>query len=102
MYGLIVIGDDLSSHVAASVSSRNGINTALLSESGIGKEICLTDDFVFNIDPTPITGLGTNQTLLSLLAELDIPHSERESVLLNPAYQVILPEHRLDFFNDKE
>jgi phytoene dehydrogenase-like protein len=102
MYGLIVIGDDLSSHVAAVVSSRNGINTALLSESGIGKEICLTDDFVFNIDPTPITGLGTNQTLLSLLAELDIPHSERESVLLNPAYQVILPEHRLDFFNDKE
>jgi hypothetical protein len=42
MYGLIVIGDDLSSHVAAAVSSRNGINTALLSESGIGEEICLT------------------------------------------------------------
>jgi len=102
MYDLIVIGDDLSSHVAAAVSSRNGINTALLSESGIREEICLTDDFVFNIDPTPITGLGTGQTLLSLLTELDIPPSERESVLLNPAYQVILPEHRLDFFNDKE
>jgi len=102
MYGLIVIGNDLSSHIAAAVASRHGINTAMLAESEIGEEIRLTGDFVFNIDPTPITGLGTNQTLLSLLTELDISPSEGESLLLNPAYQVILPEHRLDFFNDKE
>ncbi len=102
MYGLIVIGDDLSSHIAAAVASRHGINTALLSESDIGEEISLDEDLVFNIDPTPVTGLGTGQALLSLLAELDIPPGESESILLNPAYQVILPEHRLDFFNDKE
>ena len=102
MYGLIVIGDDLSSHVAAAAASRQGINTALLSESDIGEEISLAEDLVFNIDPTPVTGLGPGQTLLSLLAELDISPGESESVLLNPAYQVILPEHRLDFFNDKE
>jgi phytoene dehydrogenase-like protein len=102
MYGLIVIGDDLSSHVAAAVASRYGINTALLAESGIGEEICFTGDFVFNIDPTPLTGFGENQTCLSLLAQLDIPPIEMESCLLNPAYQIILPEHRLDFFNDKE
>ena len=102
MYGLIVIGDDLSSHVAAAVASRHGINTAMLSESEMGEEINLSGDFIFNIDPTPVTGLGTNQTLLSLLAELDITPGEWESLLLNPAYQVILPEHRLDFFNDKE
>ena len=57
MYGLIVIGDDLSSHVAAAVASRHGINTALLSESEIGEEICLIGDFVFNIDPTPLPDL---------------------------------------------
>jgi len=102
MYGLIVIGDDLSSHVAAAVASRHGINTALLSESEIGEEISVAGDFVFNIDYTPVTGLGTGQTIFSLLAELDIPHGEGESLLLNPAYQVILPEHRLDFFKDKE
>ena len=102
MYGLIVIGDDLSSHVAAAVASRHGINTALLSESEIGEEMSLAEDLVFNIDPTPVTGLGNGQTLISLLAELDIPSGESESILLNPAYQVILPEHRLDFFNDKE
>ena len=54
MYGLIVIGDDLSSHVAAAIASRYGINTALLSESEIGEEVSLDGDFVFNIDPTPI------------------------------------------------
>ena len=37
MYGLIVIGDDLSSHIAAAVASGNGIKTALLSENGIGE-----------------------------------------------------------------
>ena len=102
MYDLIVIGDDLSSHVAAAVSSRNGINTALLSESKIGEEVSLNGDSVFNIDPTPLTGFGENQTCRSLLDQLDIPPIERETLLLNPAYQIILPEHRLDFFNDKE
>jgi len=62
MYGLIVIGDDLSSHVAAAVASSYGINTALLSESGIGEEICLSGDLFFNVDPTPMTGFGANQT----------------------------------------
>jgi phytoene dehydrogenase-like protein len=102
MYDLIVIGDDLSSHVAAAVSSRNGINTALLSESKTGEEVSLNGDSVFNIDPTPLTGFGENQTCRSLLDQLDIPPIERETLLLNPAYQIILPEHRLDFFNDKE
>jgi phytoene dehydrogenase-like protein len=99
MYDLIVIGDDLSSHVAAAVASLNGSNTALLSESGIGEEICLSGDLVFNVDPTPMTGFGANQTGISLLEKLDI---SIESNLLNPAYQIILPEHRIDFFNDKE
>jgi phytoene dehydrogenase-like protein len=99
MYGLIVIGDDLSSHVAAAIASRDGINTALLSESEIGEEVSLDGDSVFNIDPTPMTGFGANQTGISLLEKLDI---SIESNLLNPAYQIILPEHRIDFFNDKE
>ena len=72
MYGLIVIGDDLSSHVAAAIASRDGINTALLSESEIGEEISLDGDSVFNIDPTPMTGFGANQTGISLLEKLDI------------------------------
>jgi phytoene dehydrogenase-like protein len=101
MYDLIVIGDDLSSHVAAAVAARYGLSTALIAESGLG-DTFIIGDFVFNVDTTPIAGLGTNQTLLSLLAELDIPPIERDGLLLNPSYQVILPNHRVDFFNDKE
>ena len=73
MNGLIVIGDDIASHVAAAVASSNGVYTTLLSESGIGEEICLNSDLVFNVDPTPMTGFGANQTGSSLLDKIDIP-----------------------------
>ncbi len=101
IYDLIVIGDDLSAHVSAAVAAHYGLSTALIAESGLG-DTFINGDFVFNIDPTPITGMGTNQTLLALLAELDIEPIERDSFLLNPAYQVILPTHRVEFFSDKE
>src|SRR5512133_2752873 len=98
MYDLIVIGDDLSSHVAAAVAAGYGLDTALVARHGIGG-VCLFDDLAFNIDPTPLSGFGVSQTCLALLAELDIPLIEQEAKLLNPAYQIILPEHRIDFFN---
>lgn len=101
MHDLIVIGDDLSSHVAAAVAAGYGLDTALVAERGTGG-LCLFGDFAFNIDPTPLSGFGADQTCLSLLAELDIEPIEREGTLLNPAYQIILPEHRIDFFNEKE
>jgi phytoene dehydrogenase-like protein len=101
MHDLIVIGDDLSSHVAATVAANCGLDTVLVAEQGTGG-ICLLGDFAFNIDPTPLSGFGVNQTCLTLLAELDIPLIERDGLLLDPAYQIILPEHRIDFFNDKE
>ncbi|MEN6331351.1 MAG: hypothetical protein ABFD57_05150 [Smithella sp.] len=101
MHDLIVIGDDLSSHVAAAVTAGYGMDTALVAERGTGG-LFQSGDFAFNIDPTPLSGFGADQTCLSLLAELDIPPIERECNLLNPAYQIILPEHRIDFFNEKD
>ncbi len=98
MYDLIVIGDDLSSHIAAAVASSKGIKTALISENGFAGS-CVIGDLVFNIDSTPIVGLGENQIFFSLLKDLDI---SPEIHLLNPSFQVILPEKGLDFFNDKE
>ncbi len=101
MHDLIVIGDDLSSHVAAAVAAGYGLDTVLLARYGIGG-VCLSGDLAFNIDPTPLSGFGASQTCLSLLAELDIPLIEQEGILLNPAYQIILPGHRIDFYNDKD
>jgi phytoene dehydrogenase-like protein len=101
MYDLIVIGDDLSSHVAAAVAASNGLKTVLLAEHGTGG-VYLLGDYAFNIDPTPLTGFGINQTCRTLFSDLDIPLDEHEALLLNPAYQIIMPEHRIDFFNEKE
>jgi phytoene dehydrogenase-like protein len=98
MYGLIVIGDDLSSHVAAAVACHRGVKTALLAESGMG-DVCFIGDLAFNMDHTPSIGLDAHKNCLSLLAGLDIPV---ERTLLNPAYQIILPENRIDFFCDKD
>jgi phytoene dehydrogenase-like protein len=101
MHDLIVIGDDLSSHVAAAVGAGYGLDTVLIAPCGTGG-FYLLDDLAFNIDPTPLSGFGVNQACLSLLAELDIPEIEREGRILNPAYQIILPQHRIDFFNEKD
>jgi len=98
MYGLIVIGDDLSSHVAAAVSSGNGMKTVLLSENGIGSA-CFVGDLTFNTDTAPLTGFGENQVCSSLLTKLGI---SLEANLSNPGYQIILPENRIHFFNNKE
>ncbi|MCK7477670.1 MAG: hypothetical protein M0C28_09520 [Candidatus Moduliflexus flocculans] len=99
MYDLIVIGDDLSSHVSAAYASQNGLHTLLIAESGLGG-LQLIGDFVFNIDPTPLSGLGPDQPGLSILTELGIAIPETHSTSINPAFQVILPDHRIDFYND--
>jgi phytoene dehydrogenase-like protein len=99
MYDLIIIGDDLSSHVSAAYASQNGLHTLLIAEGGLGG-LQLIGDFVFNIDPTPITGLGPDQLGLSVLTELGIAPPEAQAASINPAFQVILPDHRIDFYND--
>jgi len=99
MYDLIVIGDDLSSHVAAACASQKGLHTLLISEGGLGG-LQLIGDFIFNIDPTPLSGLGPDQLGLSVLAELGIAPPEDHATAINPAFQIILPDHRIDFCNN--
>jgi phytoene dehydrogenase-like protein len=101
MYDLIVIGNDLSSYIAAAFASHYGLNTVHIAKNDCGAKYSI-GSYAFNIDPTPLTGFGINQTGSSLLAELNIPLIEQEASLLNPAYQIIMPEHRIDFFNDKD
>lgn len=98
MYGLIVIGDDLSSHVAAAFASSKGIKTALITENGNGG-VSILSDLVFDTDSTPLTGFGDNQICSSLWQESGIAAGFD---ILNPGYQIILPENRVDFFNSKE
>ena len=101
MYDLIVIGDDFSSYIAAAVASHYGLSTVHIAQNDSSVKNTI-GGYAFNIDSTLLTGFAANQIGLSLFTELNIPLTEQESSLLNPAYQIILPEHRIDFFNDKD
>ncbi|MBP1710400.1 MAG: hypothetical protein H6Q49_602, partial [Deltaproteobacteria bacterium] len=99
MYDLIVIGDDLSSHVSAAYASGNGLNTLLIAESGLGG-LNLIGDFIFNIDHMPITGLGREEPGLSVMIELGIVLPEDHASPIDKAFQIILPDKRIDFYRD--
>jgi phytoene dehydrogenase-like protein len=59
--------------------------------------------YTFNVDPLPWSGFGAGQVFSKLLSEINIPLPETSRVSpLNPALQVILPEHRIDCFIDRE
>lgn len=101
MFDVIVIGSDLSSLIAALLAARYGRKVLLVSECGL--DDCLArSGYTFNIDPLPWSGFGTGQIFSKLLSELNIPLPETSRVSpLNPALQVILPEHRIDFYIDR-
>jgi phytoene dehydrogenase-like protein len=102
MYDAIVIGNDLSSFVAAAVMSQHGKKTALLSESD-AKHVYSDFGYTFNIDPFPLTGFGPAQICSRLLEDLGIPAAENSGLqLLNPGLQIILPDHRVDCFHRRE
>jgi len=102
MFDVIVIGSDLSSLIAALLAARYGRKVLLVSECGL--DDCLArSGYTFNIDPFPWSGFGTGQIFSKLLSELNIPLPETSRVSpLNPALQVVLPEHRVDFYIDRD
>jgi phytoene dehydrogenase-like protein len=103
MYDTIIIGQDLSSLIAALASSRHGLKTVLITEGDQEIEHC-DAGYAFPIDPTPLSGFGENQTVLHLLKELLLESDEAPSkpLLMNPAIQVTLLRHRIDLFHDRE
>lgn len=100
MYDTIVIGSDLSSLIAAVTSASRGRKTVLLSREDIS-DIFTTSGYSFNVDPMPLAGFGTNQTLSRFFSDHGIPRTGDTSIhTLNPALQIILPDHRIELFYD--
>ncbi len=99
MYDTVVIGNDLSSLIAAVGSARRGMKTLLLREGDL-PDCYAASGYTFDVDPFPWFGL--DQTLyLRRFPELSLFQSS-ELIPLDPGLQVILPDHRLDIFNDEE
>lgn len=102
MFDVIVIGSDLSSLIAALLSARYGRKTLLVSECGLDDYLAFSG-YTFNIDPFPWSGFGAGQLFTKLFSELNIPLPDPARISpLNPAFQAILPEHRIDFFIDRD
>jgi len=102
MYDTIVIGNDVSSLVAATLMAHHGGKTVLLSE-GDNQYVYTESGYTFPIDPFPLTGFGPEQICTRLFSSLGAQCEEiPDPRLLNPCFQIILPNHRIDFFHDKE
>ncbi|MHB8908320.1 MAG: phytoene desaturase family protein [Syntrophales bacterium] len=102
MYDAIIIGQDLSALVAALTASRRGLKTVLVNDGDL-KNGYQEAGYSFPIDPTPILGAGQEKTIFRLLRERDIlPDDAPPLILMDPAFQVILPGHRVDLFHDRE
>jgi len=100
MYDTIVIGNDFSSLVAAITSVLYGRKTVLISNGDI-PDIHLASGYTFNVDPMPIAGFGSDQTFPRFLAKHGITLANDKNIcLFNPALQIILPDHRIDLYND--
>jgi phytoene dehydrogenase-like protein len=99
MHDLIVIGDDISSYIAAAVAVKYGLDTVHIAQHKL--EEMSIDGIYFNADPSVITELGKGQTASALLKELKI---DAEDTLYpqNDHYQVVLPDNRIDFFSNKD
>jgi phytoene dehydrogenase-like protein len=102
MYDTIVIGQDISSLIAAIISARYGLKTALVRD-GEHLDCFRMENYTFNIDPFPWSGFSDTQAFGRLLRELNCPPSVLSRVApLNPALQIVHPRHRLDLFMEKE
>jgi phytoene dehydrogenase-like protein len=99
MYDTIIIGQDLSSLIAALAASSHGLKTVLITE-GIGETEHRDEGYSFSIDPMPLSGFADRQTVFCLLRKLNLRTEAPKMLLMDPALQVILPGHRVDLFHD--
>jgi len=100
MFDTIVTGNDLSSLIAALATMRKGRKTLLLREGNI-PDFYSDSGYTFNIDPFPWTGFGPGGRFRQLLSDMDIPFIDQSTIYpLDPAFQIIFPEHRIDLFSD--
>ena len=102
MYDAIVIGRDLSSLIAAVTAAHKGLKTVLIAEDPLEAEH-REAGYSFPLDPTPLSGFGQGQVVAKLLEDLHLPMEDAPPVLpMDPAFQVILPGHRVDIFRNGE
>ncbi len=102
MYDTLIIGQDLSSLAAALTSVRQGLETVLIMERN-PRMFHRAKGYLFPFDPRPVSGLA-DQQLVSNFIENPVAPVVEDTVraALDPAFQMILPGHRVDLFSNQE
>lgn len=102
MYDTLIIGRDVSCLIAALESIRLGRKTALILE-GKAETSHREGGYVFPLDPRPLSGLADLQLAATILRDISSSKTGTPSPLpMNPAFQVILPGHRVEMFQDQQ
>jgi len=86
---LIVLGDDISGIAAGSLLAKRGFNVLVVDRPAPSRAMS-------------IPGLET-RGFRSFISKLGIPEARLRSLKKNPiAFQVVLPDHRIDVTSDEE
>jgi phytoene dehydrogenase-like protein len=102
MHDTLIIGRDLSSLIAAVTSVRQGRKTALIME-GDPEMAHQEGGYLFPFDPRPLSGLADQQLVSSFFHNSTSPIADEPIASpMNPAFQVILPGHRVDLFSNQK
>ena len=101
MYDVIVIGQDVSTLMAAIRSAQLGKKVVLLSENAPPDRVALAD-YSFDLDPFPWPAIDGLENIpdYSYLRLFGPPEENRDD-RFHSGLQVVHPEHRIDFLTGK-
>ena len=95
-YDVIVLGPELPGLLAGGLLARRGFRVLLARDPGDPADTYQANGHTFSRLPLPLLGLD-GPAWRRILGELNLTQSlRRRLVAQRPAYQVLLPDHRLD------
>ncbi|HLC26635.1 MAG TPA: NAD(P)-binding protein [bacterium] len=106
-YDAVLVGAGLGTLTLAALLARYGQRVLLLESAAGPRGVCSTvsvDDYIFDSFPFLLWGFEKDGVLRSLLETLGIDRDLAEEIFLplDPAYQVLVPNHRLSLYRGRE
>jgi hypothetical protein len=101
-YDVIALGDDLAGLIAATLCARRGLRVLVARTPQSPSEDYRLGPYKLSREPMPLVG-ESSPALRRVIGELNFMQTvKRRSVPLRPAFQIVLPDARLDFGPDGE
>ena len=102
LFDVTILGANLSGLVTAALLVKRGFNVLVVDLESEKREI-KKDGYTLKRFPSLFFGFGPNQIFTDIFSELGIPVLEkRKFAIAEPAYQIVLPQNRIDVFQGRE